>query len=99
TNPFASSTTQEGRDALARALSERHELDLQPTTHRGHAGELGVQAVAEGFDAVVVHGGDGSVNELVNGMLGSPELQGGTVRPAAADLPAIGVVPGGNANV
>ena len=99
TNPFATSTTQEGRDALARALAERHEVDLQPTTHRGHAGELGVQAAEEGFDAVVVHGGDGSVNELVNGMLGTPELQDGLVRPAAADLPAVGVVPGGNANV
>ena len=99
TNPFATSTTQEGCDALARALSERHEVGLQPTTHRGHAEELGVQAAEEGFDAVVVHGGDGSVNELVNGMLGTPELQDGLVRPAAADLPAVGVVPGGNANV
>lgn len=99
TNPFATSTTQEGRDTLARALEERHQVDVVPTTHRGHAGELGVQAAEEGFDAVVVHGGDGSVNELVNGMLGAPEREDSSQRPDPSSLPAVGVVPGGNANV
>lgn len=44
----------------------------------------------------MVHGGDGSVNETVNGMLGGPDRMD---RPAPGELPAIGVVPGGNANV
>lgn len=96
TNPFATSTTEEGRDALARELSARCTVDPAPTTHRGHATELGAQAVADGYDAVIVHGGDGSVNETVNGMLGTP---GCTDRPDPGDLPALGVVPGGNANV
>lgn len=96
TNPYATSTTEEGREALTTALARRYEVEAVPTTHRRHAAELGARAAREGFDAVVIHGGDGSVNETVNGLLGAPDR---TDRPAAADLPAIGVVPGGNANV
>jgi diacylglycerol kinase family enzyme len=95
TNPFATSTTSEARDAVARALASRVDVDVVPTTHRGHAAELGAQAAGQGYDAVVVHGGDGSVNEVVNGMLGTP----GESVTDPATLPAVGVVPGGNANV
>ncbi|MCF8606902.1 diacylglycerol kinase family lipid kinase [Gordonia sp. HY442] len=95
TNPFATFTTAEGRDALANTLSSRFIVDVEHTTHRGHAGELGARAVAQGYDAVVVHGGDGSVNEVANGMLGAPS---GTT-PERGTLPALGVVPGGSANV
>lgn len=96
TNPFATFTTPAGRDTLANTLSARYDVDVEHTTHRGHAGELGARAAAEGYDAVVVHGGDGTVNEVVNGLLGAPD------RPDAVDpgsLPALGVVPGGSANV
>lgn len=95
TNPYATSTTKESRDVVAATLASRVDLEVVPTTHRGHAAELGVAAVDEGYDAVVVHGGDGSVNEVVNGMLGTP----GERTPDPATLPAVGVVPGGNANV
>jgi diacylglycerol kinase family enzyme len=40
---------------------------------------------------LIVHGGDGTVNEVVNGILGEVGVNG----PA----PAVGVVPGGSANV
>ncbi|MFT4088116.1 MAG: diacylglycerol kinase family protein [Gordonia sp. (in: high G+C Gram-positive bacteria)] len=96
TNPFATFTTPAGRDALANTLSSRFEVDVEHTTHRGHAGELGARAAAEGYDAVVVHGGDGSVNEVANGLLGAPDRPD---RPESASLPALGVVPGGSANV
>ncbi|MFZ2511173.1 MAG: diacylglycerol kinase family protein [Gordonia sp. (in: high G+C Gram-positive bacteria)] len=95
TNPFATFTTPAGRDTLANTLSARYDVDVEHTTHRGHAGELGARAAAEGYDAVVVHGGDGTVNEVVNGMLGAPDST--PVDPAA--LPSLGVVPGGSANV
>ncbi|AUH68249.1 MULTISPECIES: diacylglycerol/lipid kinase family protein [Gordonia] len=95
TNPFATFTTAEGRDALANTLDSRYHVDVEHTTHRGHAGELGARAAAEGYDAVVVHGGDGSVNEAANGILGSPDSLS---RPPSS-LPALGVVPGGSANV
>lgn len=95
TNPFATFTTPEGRDALAHTLASRYEVVVEHTAHRGHAGELGARAVTEGFDAVVVHGGDGSVNEVANGILGSPDA----LPRDPSTLPALGVVPGGSANV
>ncbi len=95
TNPFATTTSSAGRDRLYESLSARHSVELVATTRRGHATELGALAAGT-FDAVVVNGGDGSVNEVVNGMLGAPDR---TDRPAAGDLPALGVIPGGNANV
>jgi len=90
-NPHATSTTPAGRDVLAAALASELKLDVAVTTHRGHAADLAAQAARDAFDVVVVHGGDGTVNEVVNGLL----LAGGD-RPA---LPALGVVPGGSANV
>lgn len=91
-NPNATSTTAAGRDVLARALSTALELRVAHTDHRGHAAELAAQAVADGAELVVVHGGDGTINEAVNGMLGAPGRAGG---PG----PALAVVPGGSANV
>ena len=41
------------------------------TQRQGHAIELARAAVAEGFDAVVALGGDGTVNEVANGLMGS----------------------------
>lgn len=89
-NPHATSTTEAGRDVLAAALASELKLDVVATTHRGHAAELAARAGREGYAVVVAHGGDGTVNEVVNGLL----VEG--VRP---DAPALGVVPGGSANV
>lgn len=89
-NPQATTTTPAGRDVLAHALASEVKLDVVETNHRGHAAEAAAQAVLEGYDLVVAHGGDGTVNEVVNGMLGG----GGTVQG-----PMLGVVPGGSANV
>ena len=94
-NPNATSTTAAGRDLLAHALESRVQLDVAHTDHRGHAIEIAEAANRDGIDAIIVHGGDGTVNEVVNGLLGPP----GPDRPAAGTLPAIGVVPGGSANV
>ncbi|SOX52604.1 diacylglycerol kinase [Mycobacterium ahvazicum] len=92
-NPAATSTTPAGRDLLAHALKSRLELTVEHTNHRGHGTELGHAAAESGVDLVVVHGGDGSVSGVVNGILGRP----GTPRPA--HVPAVAVVPGGSANV
>jgi diacylglycerol kinase family enzyme len=88
-NPNATSTTPAGRDLLAHALESRVHLTVVHTDHRGHAIEIGHQAAADGTDVVIVHGGDGTVNEVVNGILGHHQ-------PAQT---AVGVVPGGSANV
>ncbi len=97
-NPHATSTTEAGRDLLAHALSSRLELEVVHTTHRGHAAELAHRAALEGASVVVVHGGDGTVNEAVNGLLGPPRPD--SVRELAPGrTPAVCVVPGGSANV
>jgi diacylglycerol kinase family enzyme len=93
-NPNATSTTPAGRDLLAHALESRVSLTVVHTDHRGHAIEIARDAARDGIDVVIVHGGDGTVNEVVNGILGDC----GQSRPAP-NGPAVGVVPGGSANV
>lgn len=93
-NPKATATSERERDVLTRALGSDLKLDVFQTTHRGHAIELGAHAVEAGVDLVVVLGGDGTINEIVNGLLGSGPWQGAT-----ADAPALAVVPGGSTNV
>ena len=80
-NPNATSTTPAGRDLLAHALESRVNLTVAHTDHRGHAIEIAQQAARDGFDVVIVHGGDGTVNEVVNGLLGEC---GGPARPRRA---------------
>ena len=92
-NPTATSTTTAGRDLLAHALKSRLELSVEHTRHRGHGREIAEAAVRDGVDLVVVHGGDGTVSNVVNGLLGKPgQLPTGHV-------PALAIVPGGSANV
>ena len=93
-NPNATSTTPAGRDLLAHALESRVELNVVHTDHRGHAIEIGRDARRDGIDVVIVHGGDGTVNEVVNGILG--ECGSGVPDGPA---PAVAMVPGGSANV
>lgn len=90
TNPAATTTTAKVRDVLVRALSSDLKVDVVETTHRGHAHELGAQATADGVDVVVTLGGDGTVNETVNGMLADGP---------GAHVPTLAVVPGGSTNV
>ncbi|SDD90154.1 diacylglycerol/lipid kinase family protein [Rhodococcus tukisamuensis] len=97
-NPNATSTTPAARDLLAHALSSRVEVRVVTTTHRGHAAELARRASLEGVRLIIVHGGDGTVNEVINGLLGAPEpdtMSAVTFGPT----PLVAVVPGGSANV
>jgi diacylglycerol kinase family enzyme len=107
-NPNATSTTPAGRDLLAHALESRVKLTVVHTDHRGHAVEIGRDAARDGVDVLIVHGGDGTVNEVVNGILevggpgvagGTPLASGGPTHPEGRGTPAVGVVPGGSANV
>jgi diacylglycerol kinase family enzyme len=91
-NPHATSTTQLRRDVIASALSSAVELEVVETRYRGHATSLATAARRDGFGLVLTLGGDGTVNEAVNGILGpGPD--------DAARLPALAPLPGGNANV
>jgi diacylglycerol kinase family enzyme len=88
-NPRA--TSMSGRDAglVVRELGSRLTLETAQTRYRGHAGELAAASAAEGFDLVVTFGGDGTVNEVVNGLMRLP----------AGGRPALAPIPGGGANV
>lgn len=89
-NPHATSTTERRRDLLTHALAGEVSLRVEHTHGRGHAADLAAKAAEEGLDLVVVHGGDGTVNEVTNGLLA------GGVRPAG---PMLAIVPGGSTNV
>ena len=91
-NPKATSTSGRTRDVLAHALAGELDTEIGETAYRGHAAELARAAAEEGVDLVVALGGDGTVNEVVNGILNAR-------RPASGKLPDLGLVPGGSTNV
>ncbi|MBL4625345.1 MAG: diacylglycerol kinase family lipid kinase [Flavobacteriales bacterium] len=51
-----------------RLQAPAYEFSIKSTQYAGHAAELAVEAVDEGFDCVVAVGGDGTLNEVVNGL-------------------------------
>lgn len=89
-NPKATATTAAGRDVLAHALASQVKLEIVETDYRGHALAAAARAAVEGADLVVAHGGDGTVNEVVNGLL---------MNGVSGAVPKLGIVPGGSANV
>lgn len=89
-NPKATSTSSRAQDVIVHALSHDLDLDVHETARRGHAFDLARTARSDGVDVVVCLGGDGTVNEVVNGLL-ADGLDG--------PRPVLGTVPGGSANV
>ena len=63
---------------------------IEETKNRGHAAALACRAMRERVDVVVALGGDGTVNEVVNGVL---------TDGLHKHVPAVGVVPAGSTNV
>jgi len=84
-NTSASSVTARTRVVIQKALSADHDVTLKETNRRGHAARLAQGAAADGLDAVIVLGGDGTLNEAANGVAGSRT--------------ALAVLPGGSTNV
>ncbi|MFI6104319.1 diacylglycerol/lipid kinase family protein [Streptomyces sp. NPDC051310] len=91
-NPAATTTSARTRDVLIHALASEMKLEAVTTEYRGHARDVGRRAAeAEDVDLVVALGGDGTVNEVVNGLLHHG--------PDPDRLPRLAVVPGGSTNV
>jgi diacylglycerol kinase family enzyme len=89
-NPHATATSSRTQDVLIQALTSELAIDVTETKARGHGAELAHDAHHSGYDVVIALGGDGTVNEVVNGLLADgPD----------ADVPALAVVPGGSTNV
>jgi diacylglycerol kinase family enzyme len=84
-NPYASTVSDRLRHLVVYALQGRYEVEAVDTQAKGHATELARQASSEGYDVVVAFGGDGTVNEAANGLLGSQT--------------PLSCLPGGSANV
>jgi diacylglycerol kinase family enzyme len=84
-NPYATTVSDRLRNLVVYALQGRFDVDAIDTEARGHATELCREAAHEGYDVVVAFGGDGTVNEAANGLLGSPT--------------PLSCLPGGSANV
>ena len=60
------------------------QLALRPTTAPGDATLLATEAVRDGFDTLIAAGGDGTVNEVLNGITSAPD---GLARARLAVLP------------
>lgn len=84
-NAAASSVTARGRVVIQRKLAGRHELTVAETSRRGHATRLAHGAARSGADVVIALGGDGTHNEVANGLVGTSA--------------ALGTLPGGSTNV
>lgn len=89
-NPRATLMSPRERDVLAHSLGAETDLDVYETQDRGHASILAAGAMRDGVDVVVALGGDGTVNEVINGLLADGLHPG---------VPALGVVPAGSTNV
>lgn len=84
-NGAASSVTARTRVIIRKALSREHDVTVAETSRRGHASRLAQGAAAAGTDLVVVLGGDGTVNEAANGLVGTDTV--------------MAALPGGSTNV
>ncbi|MEV0230245.1 diacylglycerol kinase family protein [Nonomuraea sp. NPDC050786] len=98
-NPKATTTNARTRDVLIRALGAAVELTVEETRYRGHAAALAATARAKGYDVVAVLGGDGTINEAVNGLLNPVNGHEVPSDDPSTGRPALIVIPGGSANV
>jgi diacylglycerol kinase family enzyme len=88
-NPIAGQVTPGSLRVAERALEATFDLELVTTEARGHASALAREAVEAGAKTVIAFGGDGTVNEVINGLLGAG---------SSTDV-VLAVLPGGTTNV
>lgn len=88
------------RPGLVRSLEDRYGETLVTTEAPGHATELARRARAEGCRTVIAAGGDGTIHEVVNGLVDLPSGDGGAGRRTTArdETPRLGVLPFGTGN-
>jgi len=84
-NPYATTVSDRLKNLVVYALQGRYEVEAVSTEAQNHATEIGREAVDGGYDIVVAFGGDGTLNEVANGLAGT-------------DIP-VSVLPGGSTNV
>ncbi len=84
-NPYAKTVSDRLRNLVVYALQGRFDVEAVSTQAQNHATEIGREARDGGYDVVVAFGGDGTLNEVANGLAGS-------------DVP-VAILPGGSTNV
>ncbi len=69
-------------------LEKNFKVEVFETQYSGHATQLGHEVVKHGYDVILSAGGDGTLNQVVNGMLVSD----------SSKLPMLGIIPLGSGN-
>lgn len=89
-NTFATTTNDAISKAVCAALSATLDLTVVNTGARNEATQIAKAARTQGYELVIGLGGDGTLNEIANGLLADgPNPEG----------PILAAIPGGNANV
>jgi diacylglycerol kinase family enzyme len=84
-NPYATTVSDRLKNLVVYALQGRYDVEAVSTEAQHHAIAIGREAREGGYDIVVAFGGDGTLNEVANGLAGT-------------DVP-VTVLPGGSTNV
>jgi diacylglycerol kinase family enzyme len=84
-NPYATTVSDRLKNLVVYALQGRYEVETVATEAQNHATEIGREVRDHGYDVVVAFGGDGTLNEVANGLAGT-------------EVP-VSVLPGGSTNV
>ncbi|HWO16798.1 MAG TPA: diacylglycerol kinase family protein [Solirubrobacterales bacterium] len=84
-NPYATTVSDRLKNLVVYALQGRYEVEAVQTEAQSHAIEIGRDARDGRYDVVVAFSGDGTLNEVANGLAGS-------------DVP-LTTLPGGSTNV
>src|SRR5215212_6809777 len=84
-NPYATTVSDRLKNLVVYALEGRFEVETVATEAQNHATEIGREVRDHGYDVVVAFGGDGTLNEVANGLAGT-------------DVP-VTILPGGSTNV
>ena len=96
-NPNATSMSRTVCELTVRSLAGLVDVRVERTKYRGHARELAAAAHGE---LVIVLGGDGSINEVVNGVMSrAGDEAEGCEGVMGSEPPLIAVIPGGGGNV
>ncbi len=83
-------TTYKPENAVSFLMEKGWKVDLVKTEYAGHAKEISFKAVKEKYPVVISSGGDGTINEIIQGLAGSKTILGilpvGTTNVLAKDI-------------
>src|SRR6266702_5448838 len=87
-NPRSGQNIAKLTDVIAVLAAAGWKTDIAIKEYGGHSMELATKAAEEGYDLVIAYGGDGTLNNVVNGVMN-----------VKGQHCTVAVIPGGTANV